>query len=363
MTKDISIIIPNRNGSATIGQCLDAAARAITDQDEIIVVDDCSADGSVEIIRKHPCLLVRLDHPSGASRARNTGALHSRGRILFFIDADCVLQPGTLALARRAAADAGPGTVIGGTYSPEPWDSGFFNRFQSVFINHAETRRPEAPDYVASHAMVLHARDFRSTGGFPEHFLPMIEDVEYSHRLRRAGFRLVMRPEVQVRHIFGFTLPRSLRNGMRKSRYWTRYSLQNRDLLADSGTASRGLKMNVLAWLASASLAGGAALLSAPGLLAMIPMLPGASALANRSLLAAWHRTGGPAFGAAAAAYYLLVYPAAVATGGLLGLAEHLASAWKRNLTLRKKKENCPNEEVIRRYHRCSQRLQYQKRS
>ena len=83
------------------------------------------------------------------------------------------------------------------------------------------------------------------SGGFKENFLPILEDVEFSHRLRRTGFKLTMNPEILVRHIFNFTLIKSLKNAFRKSLYWTIYSLKNKDLLTDSGTASIELKFNV----------------------------------------------------------------------------------------------------------------------
>jgi glycosyltransferase involved in cell wall biosynthesis len=321
-TMAVSLIIPNRNGSATIGLCLAAAVRSLTDRDEIIVVDDCSTDGSIDIIRKYPCRLIQLDRHSGAARARNLGAHHSRGDILFFTDADCLVQEDSLSLARTALAGTGPGVMVGGTYTAEPQDTDFFGKFQSVFINHAETRRPHDPDYIASHAMALWRSTFLQSSGFPEGFLPIIEDVEFSHRLRRGDILLIMDPAIQVRHIFDFSLSRSLLNAVRKTRYWTRYSLGNRDLFADSGTASRGLKTNVAAWLASLAAASGAAF--SPPLLALVPIIMGSSMFANASLLRAWWRTGGPGFGVRAAAYYAVVYPAAVAAGAVLGLAEHL---------------------------------------
>jgi len=328
-TMAVSLIIPNRNGSATIGLCLAAAVRSVTDRDEIIVVDDCSTDGSIEIIRKYPCRLIQLDRHSGAARARNVGAHHSRGDILLFTDADCLVQEDSLSLARTALVASGPNVMVGGTYTAEPQDTDFYGRFQSVFINHAETRRPHDPDYIASHAMALWRSTFLQSGGFPEGFLPIIEDVEFSHRLRRGGAHLIMDPAIQVRHIFAFSLSRSLRNAVRKTRYWTRYSLGNRDLLADSGTASLGLKTNVAAWVTSLAAACGAAAFS-PLLLALVPIVICASMFANASLLRAWRRTGGPGFGVRAAAYYALVYPAAVAAGAAWGLAEHLADGGRR---------------------------------
>ncbi len=330
MNRSVSVIIPNRNGSATIGKCLKALYSSPVEGLEVIVVDDCSDDDSLSKIEGFPCRVIRLERHAGASAARNRGATESRGDVLFFTDADCIVRPGAIARAAAALAGKGPCAVVGGTYTPEPYDAGFFSRFQSVFINHAETRRPEAPDYVASHALAVDAGTFRASGGFREDFLPIIEDVEFSHRMRRAGCRLAMDPEIRVSHIFNFSLGRSLRNALRKTRYWVRYSLGNGDLLADSGTASQGLKMNTAAWLASCFVACTAAVFGLPWLFAVVPAILGASAAANGPLLRAWWRTGGPVFGVCATAYYLLVYPAAVAAGAALGVVEHLTNRDRR---------------------------------
>lgn len=320
----ISIIVPVHNGSHTIGRCLESVIAAADRGVEIIVVDDGSDDATADIIGTFPVRLVRLDRHSGASAARNAGAAQSAGAILFFMDADCLLQQDTIARVRAAVAERGAGAVIGGTYTARPYDPGFFSLFQSIFVNYFETRRADAPDYIAAHAMVIDADAFRKAGGFPGDFLPIIEDVEFSHRLRRLGFRLVMDPGIQVQHIFNFTLLRSLKNAVRKSRFWTRYSLGNRDLLADSGTASRELKMTALAallclaavvlWLATGE----------TSLLWSLPVLAGTNAVINRGLIRAFGRTGGMLFALSAYGYYATLYAFAVATGAVIGMVEYL---------------------------------------
>src|SRR3990167_7138460 len=122
----ISVVIPNRNGAATIGKCLEAALASRYDAFEVIVVDDCSEDDSVEVIKGFPCRLIRLEQHGGAARARNTGARHSRGDVLFFTDADCLLEPESLAIASETLARADPNSVAGGTYTPLPHDRRFF---------------------------------------------------------------------------------------------------------------------------------------------------------------------------------------------------------------------------------------------
>jgi hypothetical protein len=127
---------------------------------------------------------------------------------------------------------------------------------------------------------------------------------------------------VLVRHNFGFDLRGSLRNAARKVRYWTRYSVRNRDLLADSGTASRGLKAaGALAGLSWLSLAAAAAL-QLPALLAPVPLFVLGALAANRSLVRAFRAAGGARFAAAAAAYLVLAYPGAIAAGAVRGLVD-----------------------------------------
>lgn len=317
----LSVIIPNHNGADTLAACLSAAcAQESGNQFEIIVVDDCSDDGSEEIIKRHAVELVSLKEHAGASMARNAGAARARGKALFFIDADCVMPPGTLIKVEEAFNEFGE-SVVGGTYTPLPHDKGFFSTFQSIYINYSETKHPE-PDYVATHAMLISKEAFDRSGGFQveSEFMPILEDVEFSHRLRDSGMRLIMRPEIQVQHIFNFTLWRSLRNAYRKSRYWVRYSRLRGDLGADSGTASIGLKVmaggiiSSLLMLIIGIAAGSTAFIA----LSAGPAIVGI--LNNSALLAQFFRNGGFTFGLMATAYYALLYPIPAVLGGIVGL-------------------------------------------
>ncbi len=322
----MSVIVPNRNGAETIGLCLEALFGSEHDSFEVVVVDDSSTDSSVAVIEQFPCTLIRLAEHCGAAAARNRGAQKSRGRVLFFIDGDCLVRKDTLATVEKAYAKWGPEAVIGGTYTRHPHDQNFFSMFQSVFIHSCELKNTLQPDYIAAHAMVISADVFRVTGGFPENFQPIIEDVEYSHRLRRQGYRLVMEPDIQVRHIFHFrSLADSMRNGFRKSKYWTIYSLANRDLLADSGTASQGLKINTLVFCLILISVPAAAFFSAPPLLFLTGALLLLNIFVNRRLFVLFYRTGGLSFMSGAVIYYMLVYPLAVAAGASAGLFKALS--------------------------------------
>jgi GT2 family glycosyltransferase len=321
--QSLSIIIPNYNGERTIGACLEAVIASRDDACEIVVVDDCSQDGSVGVIGNYPCKLIRLAKHAGASAARNAGASGSKGEVLFFIDNDCIVTNTTLPRVRKDLSEQPCDVVVGGTYTAVPYDIGFFSSFQSAFINYFETKNGNDPDYLATHALVVSAEAFKKIGGFKEDFLPILEDVEFSHRLRRNGFRLIMDPDLQVRHIFHHSLLRSLRNAVKKTRYWTVYSLANRDLFADSGTASKEIKVNGAAWLVTVSLvilylAFGQRLLLVP-----LPLLWAASVFVNRHLYHAFLKAGGAWFALTAGCYYSLIYPAAVWTGFFRGIFQY----------------------------------------
>lgn len=338
MEKYISVVIPNYNNAGTIGKCLEAAFSSDYRNFEVIVVDDGSTDDSVDLIKRFPCRLIRLERRYGASKARNTGARHSRGEVIFFTDADCLLQHDTLSIINRTLVSLPPSianwdkekVVIGGTYARTPYDEGFFSSFQAVFVHYFETKKTENPDYVAAHAMIISPEAFKKNKGFPETFLPIIEDVEFCHRLRREGYGFLVNPAIQVRHIFNFSLLGSMRNAVRKTMYWTIYSLKNRDSFYDSGTASTELKVNVASFILCAAFAG---LFLFSGKLSLLFMLPPAvllNIIINRKYLMFIRGTGGPLFATSASLYYVTLYAAAVGTGAFFGTVLYFLKGRKR---------------------------------
>jgi len=319
----ISVIIPNYNGEKTLDLCLSAATSINDEAVEIIVVDDGSDDRSIDIIKRYSCTLIESSQHVGASHARNLGAQQAKGHFLFFTDADCLIQQNTLSQVRSMLSLADLHTIIGGTYTPRPYDPFFFSRFQSVFINYCESSNPQQADYIATHAMLINTELFLSSGGFAEDLWPILEDVEFSHRCRRAGMTLVMQPAIQVQHIFNFRLLDSCRNAIRKTRYWIQYSLKNQDLFVDSGTASIELKLNVSSFFICLLLAPGFASGNTTTLTAVM-FLCFINVYINRKLLKAFYDVNGLMPGLADSGYYLFVYPLPIAVGMIAGFSDLL---------------------------------------
>ena len=219
--------------------------------------------------------------------------------------------------------------VLGGTYTLLPYDRDFFSTFQSVYIHYSETKTPLNPDYIATHALLIAKDLFYQSGGFVEDFLPILEDVDFSHRLKKMGIKLRMAPEIQVQHIFNFTLVKSLRNAVRKTKYWSLYSLKNKDLFADSGTASHEFKFNVLSCFVNILLGFTAVLLRS--WLFVLPILPlfGCNLYLNRYLISAFRKTGRSSFATQALLYYTLLYPLAVGLGAGSALFSHYSGFFR----------------------------------
>jgi glycosyltransferase involved in cell wall biosynthesis len=325
----ISIIIPCHNGAATIEQCLASVLASKYSHFEVIVVDDCSEDDSVAIIKKFPCRLIALANHAGAAQARNIGAEQSRGEILFFTDADCVLEKDTLAIAAISIAHSGVDTIVGGTYTKKPYDRGFFNSFQSLYIHYSETKNCAHPDYLATHGLVMSRALFKKSGGFTADFMPILEDVEFSHRMKKKGYTLRINPHLLVRHIFNYSLERSLRNAIKKSTYWTLYSMRNKDLTADSGTASIELKVNVVTLFLILTLLATATILPSFAPVYIAVLLLCVNIYTSRKLFALFYKTEGFLYMIKALMYYLLIYPLAVSIGAVRGMLLFAAGKYK----------------------------------
>jgi len=90
MKKDplVSVIVPTKNSSLTIGECLASLKRQTYPNIEIIVVDNYSQDGTQEIAREYGRVFSKGPERSAQ---RNFGAQKAKGAYLFFVDADMEL--------------------------------------------------------------------------------------------------------------------------------------------------------------------------------------------------------------------------------------------------------------------------------
>lgn len=121
----ISVVIPTYNEAAVIEETLRRAAaslRSASEDFEIVVVDDASADGTAELVETFagqiPVRVLRRPGRLGLATAVLDGWATARGEVLGVMDADLQHPPETLAALARAIRQEGADLAIGSRYVP-----------------------------------------------------------------------------------------------------------------------------------------------------------------------------------------------------------------------------------------------------
>ena len=100
--KKISIIMPAYNSERFIGKCLDSFLSQTFTDAQLIIIDDCSTDRTVEIITEYfaklervgySCMLLRAKCNSGQTDAINMGLRYVDSEYFMWFDSDDVLKP------------------------------------------------------------------------------------------------------------------------------------------------------------------------------------------------------------------------------------------------------------------------------
>jgi glycosyltransferase involved in cell wall biosynthesis len=122
----ISVIIPVQHGARFLSEALRSVKSQTLPADEIIVVDDGSSDGGMDIVRReHPDVVLVRQPGAGAAAVRNAGARRARCEALAFLDHDDVWLPERNAALLHAWSANPEADVICGAFRPavEPGES------------------------------------------------------------------------------------------------------------------------------------------------------------------------------------------------------------------------------------------------
>src|SRR3972149_9317465 len=166
----ISVIIPTFNEEEVMGECLKSLVGQKDKDFEVIVVDDGSTDGTLDIIKRFDVggleLMVLKQNHKGPAAARNLGAEKSRGEILVFVDADMTFDKNFLKNLVKPIL----GGKVQGTFSKYEYVSNWDNvwaRCWNINQNWEKGRRhpKNYPDKQKVFRAIL-GTEFDRVGGF-----------------------------------------------------------------------------------------------------------------------------------------------------------------------------------------------------
>lgn len=305
----IAIIVPVYNGGPGLARCLSACVAAQDSRHhELIVVDNGSTDGSVAIACGFGARVVHCPGPSGPGAARNTGAAVTGADILVFVDADVEVSPP--AIAQLAAHfDADPQTAaVFGSYDDSPGSENFLSQYKNLLhhFTHQHGNR-EAKTFWAGCGAVR-KKAFDELGGFDQHRYPKpsIEDIELGFRLHSHGYRIVLDPSIQVKHLKQWRMGSLLRADIfYRAVPWAKLILERQGIVNDlnlktSQRISAGLVGGILALIPAA--------LVRPVISVLVIGLLGVFVVVNHDLFAFFLRRKGLLFTVATVPMHMLYF-------------------------------------------------------
>ncbi|MDH3380505.1 MAG: glycosyltransferase, partial [Gammaproteobacteria bacterium] len=126
----VSVIIPFYNEECVLSKCIESVLQQKFNDYEIVAVNDASTDNSNCLINEYSTkdrriAVVEHEHNQGLGEARNTGIRHSKGKYIFFLDADDWIPTDALDVLCNIARCTNDDIIIGGTQSEMQVDNKF----------------------------------------------------------------------------------------------------------------------------------------------------------------------------------------------------------------------------------------------
>lgn len=217
MRPTLSVLIVAYESRDDLAKTLPALLSELSEDDELIVVENKAGDGSVEVVRElaPAARIVRMGRNTGFAGGCNAGAEAAGGDLLVILNPDAAPLPGFGEAIRRpwregrgwaawqALVADGAGETINSAGNPI--------HFTGIVWagQHGEplTAAPPAGEVVAASGacLAIPLANWHRVGGFPEQFFMYHEDVDLSVRLRLAGGVIGTEPSAVVAHDYEFS--------------------------------------------------------------------------------------------------------------------------------------------------------------
>ena len=180
----ISVVVPTLNEETALAATLQHARQSGVS--EIIVVDGGSRDATPAVAARYADVV--LTAPRGRAAQMNAGAACARGDVLLFLHADTLVPNG---FAQAVMAACNEVDVVGGRFDVHLQPSTRLIRLTGALIN----RRSRLTRISTGDQAIFIRRDaFERIGGYAE--IPLMEDIDLSRRMKRAGRIACLRERV-----------------------------------------------------------------------------------------------------------------------------------------------------------------------
>ena len=247
----VSIVCINYNGDDVLAGWLEGVRGSDHPRIEAIVVDNASADGSLEYLAaQEDVVLVASPENLGFGRGCNLGASRAAGELLLFMNPDARLAPDTISVL-VADLEANPGAAMTCATLVE------------TGAEHVREDRVEDVAAMAAATMLVTREHFEAIGGFDPWMFLYGEDLDLCFRTWLAGRRVLKSWNAVAHHDPGGTgggvrfSGEQIKNGLYvhlKTRAWR--AVAARAVLLLAKTAIRGIRMRdpsvLAAWSANA---------------------------------------------------------------------------------------------------------------
>ena len=216
----LSVVIVAHDSSVALTRTLPALVGELRDGDELIVVDNASADDTVATVTglAPDATVVETGANLGFAAACNRGAAVATGELLCLLNPDAVPQPGWREAIELPATDgrgwsawqalvtADGGRTIntrGGVlhFTGIAWAGG---AGEPVTPDDGRPTTDEQPGFVSGACLTLPRHVYDDLDGMPEPFFLYHEDVDLSLRVRLAGGTIGVEPRARVDHDYEF---------------------------------------------------------------------------------------------------------------------------------------------------------------
>ena len=234
---DLSIIIVNYNVKEFLQNLLHSIEKASSNvKKEIIVIDNASDDGSVEVIKEKFPAVKLIDNKInvGFGRANNQGLAVAKGKYILFINPDCIVSEDTfdkmisffenqtdcgLAGCKILNSDGSLQLACRRSF-PGPWtsftkvtglsnifpNSKLFARYNLTYLDENKTLEVDA---VSGSFMMIRKEVYQKTGGFDEQFFMYGEDLDLCYRVQKNGYKVFYVHTSQIIHYKGESTKKS----------------------------------------------------------------------------------------------------------------------------------------------------------